>query len=63
MEPCHTLQRNWQKTVADYSNHSLNYFRLIVVSPSPSLTSNGNDAPANSFGVNSHEQSVEIYSK
>ena len=36
-ETCHTIYRNKQKTVVEYSNHLLDDFRLMIVSPYPTL--------------------------
>ena len=39
MEPHHTLQIKIQKTIVDYTNHSLDDSQIIVISLSPSLNS------------------------
>ena len=43
MEPHHTIYRKSNKTVVDYTNHSLVDLLFVVVSPSPSLTSSEKD--------------------
>ena len=37
-ENIHTIQRKSQKTEIDYSNKSLDNFRLVVISPTPTLS-------------------------
>ena len=63
IEPSHTLQIKRQKTVADYSNHSLDYLRLIFDSPSPYLTSHEKKIIMTSFGSSYQDHSVLINSK
>ena len=63
MEPCHTLFSKRQKAVVDYSNHSLDDFRMFIVSPYPYLTSSENDVHLTSFGSNSQLKGFEINPK
>ena len=40
--PCHQLQRKRQKKFHDYSQKSIDDFKLIIVNPSPKLTDQEN---------------------
>ena len=51
------------RTVVDYTIHSLDDLRIIVVSLSLSLTSCEKEVIANSFGSSYQEQIVEMISK
>ena len=63
METCHTLQRKRKKSVITYSNHSLDEIQIILVSPSPTLTSFEKEVIETSFGRTSQQYSTEINSK
>ena len=62
-EPCHTLQRKRQKNLVNYNNNSHYDLRIIVVSPSLSLTSHEKEVIDTSFGSSYQEKSVEMISK
>ena len=63
MEHCYNLQRKRQKTVVDYTNHSLDDFQLIVVSASPYLSSREKEVLSTSSMRSSQDQSVKIIYK
>ena len=63
MKPRHNLQRKRHKTVVDYYDHSLDDFRIVIVSPSPSLTSCEKYVLTTSFWGDSWEKIVEMNDK
>ena len=54
----HILQRKLQKTVNDYSNKSIDDFKLIVVYPLTKLTGLEKQIIATSFGYSSQDQII-----
>ena len=61
--PLHQLQRKGQKKIDDYSQKSIDYFKLINVNPSPKLIDQENLSIATSFGSSSQYQCVETNTK
>ena len=53
----HQLQRKLQKKVHDYSQKSIDYFKLIIVNPSPKLTDQ--ESVMNYFDSYSQDQCIE----
>ena len=51
--PHHQLQRKRQKKVDDYSQKSIDNFKLVIVNPSPKLTDQEKRSIATSFGYSS----------
>ena len=61
--PRHHLQRKLQKKVDDYSQKSIDNFKLIIVNPSPKLTDQEKRSVATSFGSTSQYQFIETNTK
>ena len=61
--PFHQFQRKRQKKVHDYSQKSINDFKLIIVNPSPKLVDQEKRGIATYFGCSSEDQCVETNTK
>ena len=61
--PHHQLQRKGQKKVHDYSQKSIDYFKIIIVNPSSELTDQENSSVMNYFDSSSQYQCIEINTK
>ena len=60
---CHQLQRKQQKKVHDYSQKSIDDFKLIIVNPSPKLIDQEKSSVMNYFGSPSKYQCIETKKK
>ena len=61
--PRHQLQRERQNKFHDYSQKSIDDFKLIIVNPSTKLTDQGKSSVMNSFGSYSQDQCIETNTK
>ena len=61
--PCHQLQRKRQKKVHDYSQKSIDDFKLIIVNPSSKLTDKEKKIVMNYFDSYSQYQYIETNTK
>ena len=61
--PPHQLQSKRQKNVHDYSQKSIDNFKLIIVNPSPKLTDQEKRSIATSFGYYSQYQCINTNTK
>ena len=59
VSPSNQLQRKQQKIVHDYSQKSVDNFKLIIENPSPKLTNQENRSIATSFGYSFLYQCIE----
>ena len=59
----HRLQRKRQKKIHDYSQKSIDNFKLIVVNTSPKLTDQGKCSIETYFGSSSQDQCIETNTK
>ena len=61
--PHHQLQRKRQKKVHDYSQKSIDDFKLIIVNTSPNLTEQEKKSVMNYFDSSSQDQCIETNTK
>ena len=61
--PCHQLQRKLQEKLHDYSQKSIDDFKLIIVNPSPKLTNQEKKSVMNSFDYHYHDKCIETNTK
>ena len=61
--PRHHTQMKRRKKMNDYSQKSIDYFELVLVTPSPKLTNQEKKCVGNSFDVSSQDQCIETNSK
>ena len=59
VSPRHQFKRKRQKKFHDYSQKSIDNFKLIVVNPSPKLTHQAKRSIATYFGSSSQDQCIE----
>ena len=60
---CHQLQRKQQKKVHDYSQKSIDDFKLIIVNPSQNLFDQEQSSVMNYFGYSYQDQCIETNTK
>ena len=61
--PRHQLQSKRQKKVRDYSQKSIDGFKLSIVNPSPNLTDQDKKSVINYFDSSSQNQCIETNTK
>ena len=61
--PFHHFQRKQQKHFDDYSQKSIDYFKLIIVNPSPKLTDQEKSSFMNYFGSYYQDKCIENNTK
>ena len=61
--PRHQLQSKRRKKVHDYSQKSINDFKLVIVNPSPNLTDQEKKSVMNYFDYSSQYQCIETNRK
>ena len=61
--PCHQIQSKRRKTMLDYSQKSIDYFELVLVTPFPKVTDQEKKSVRNCFDASSQDQSIENTSK
>ena len=61
--PRHQLHRKCQKEVHDYSQKSIDFFKRIIVNPSPKLTDQEKKGVMNYFDSSSQNQFIETNTK
>ena len=57
--PRHHIQRKRRKTINDYSQKSIDDFKLVLVTPSPKVTNQEKKCAKNSFDASSQDQCIE----
>ena len=61
--PRHHIQRKRRKKMNDYSQKSIDYFKLLLVKPSSKVTNQEKKCLRNSFDASSQYQCIETNSK
>ena len=61
--PRHQIQRKRRKKMNDYSQKSIDYFKIVLVTPSPKVTDQEKKCVGNYFDVSSQYQCIETNSK
>ena len=61
--PCRQIQRKRRKTINDYSQKSIDYLELFLVTPSTKVTNQEKKCVRNYFDVSSQDQCIETTSK
>ena len=61
--PRHQLQRKRQKKIDDYSQKSIDNFKIIIVNPLPKLTDQENHSIVTPFGSSYQDQYIETKTK
>ena len=60
---CHQIQRKRRKKMNDYSQKSIDDFELVLVTPSPKVTSQEKKYVRNYFDNSSQDQCIDTNSK
>ena len=63
LTPRHQIQRKGRKKMNDYSQKSIDDFKLVLVTPSPKVTDQQEKCVRNSFDASSKYQCIETNSK